>query len=67
MARITVSFKNTKNDMELYDYWNDMEDKSSEIKKVLKVEMQRRKSFENKKDEQKPIEKQEKVDNILDF
>ncbi|NFH80311.1 circadian clock-controlled protein [Clostridium botulinum] len=67
MARITVSFKNTEKDMKLYNYWDDMEDKSVEIKKVLRKEMERRKSLENKKDEQKLTKKEEKVNNILDF
>ncbi|NFN14574.1 circadian clock-controlled protein [Clostridium botulinum] len=67
MARITVSFKNTEKDTELYDYWDSMEDKSAEIKKVLKKEMERRKSFENKENEQEPNKKEDKVNNILDF
>ncbi len=67
MARITVSFKNTEKDMKLHDYWDSMEDKSAEIKKVLKKEMERRKSLENKENEQKPTKKEEKVNNILDF
>ncbi|OSA98086.1 UNVERIFIED_ORG: hypothetical protein B2H98_05170 [Clostridium botulinum] len=67
VARITVSFKNTEKDTELHDYWDSMEDKSAEIKKVLKKEMERRKSLENKKDEQKLTKKEEKVNNILDF
>lgn len=67
MARITVSFKNTQKDIKLYDYWDSMEDKSAEIKRVLRKEMERRKNHENKKDEQKSIEKEEKVNNILDF
>lgn len=53
--------------MKLYNYWDDMEDKSVEIKKVLRKEMERRKSLENKKDEQKLTKKEEKVNNILDF
>ncbi len=67
MARITVSFKNTEKDTELHDYWDSMEDKSAEIKKVLKKEMERRKSFENKENEQEPTKKEDKVNNILDF
>ncbi|AIY79941.1 hypothetical protein U728_690 [Clostridium botulinum 202F] len=67
MARITVSFKNTEKDTELHEYWDNMEDKSVEIKKVLRKEMERRKSLENKKDEQKLTKKEEKVNNILDF
>lgn len=67
MARITVSFKSTQKDIELHDYWDSMEDKSAEIKKVLKKEMERRKSLENKENEQKPTKKEEKVNNILDF
>ncbi|NFO89031.1 hypothetical protein FDC58_16845 [Clostridium botulinum] len=68
MARITVSFKNTEKDIELHGYWDNMEDKSVEIKKVLRKEMERRKSLENKENEQKPTnKKEEKVNNILDF
>ncbi|MBY6915440.1 circadian clock-controlled protein [Clostridium botulinum] len=68
MARITVSFKETEKDIELHEYWNSMEDKSVEIKKVLRKEMERRKSLENKENEQKLTnKKEEKVNNILDF
>lgn len=68
MARITVSFKNTEKDAELHCYWDSMEDKSAEIKRVLRKEMERRKSLENKANKQKLTnKKEEKVNNILDF
>lgn len=66
MARITISFKNTEKDMKLYEYWDNLEDKSVEIKNVLRREMElREKSQDNSpKDISK---KKEKVENILDF
>ena len=42
MARITISFKNTSKDMKLYEYWNNIEDKSAEIKKILQKEFNKR-------------------------
>lgn len=56
MARITISFKNTSKDNRLYEYWNNVEDKSAEIKKVLQKELD--KKFSNVK-----IEDKKEVDN----
>lgn len=42
MARITISFKNTSKDNKLYEYWNNIEDRSSEIKKVLQKEFDKK-------------------------
>jgi len=40
MARkITVSFKETEKDLELFNYYNNMEDKSTEIKDRLRKNM----------------------------
>lgn len=65
MARLTVSFKNTEKDRKLYDYWNDLEDKSAEIKKILRIEMDKREGHkESTKSEQESINE---VDNILNF
>lgn len=51
MARIDVSFKNTEKDNELYNFWNPMEDRSAEIKTVLRAEMEKRKARSNIKTE----------------
>ncbi len=50
MARITISFKNTSKDNKLYEYWNNIEDKSSEIKKVLQKEFDKKFSNLNRED-----------------
>ena len=49
--RISISFKNTKRDTELYNALINMEDRSYEIKRVL------RKAFIDVKKEEKVIEK----------
>lgn len=67
MARITISFKNTEKDTDLYNYWNDMEDKSVEIKNILRREMERRKNIEKDNPKENLSNKAEKVNNILDF
>ena len=35
MAKISISFKNNSKEQELYDYFNNLEDKSGDIKKIL--------------------------------
>lgn len=35
MAKIDVSFKNNKRERKLYEYFNSLEDKSGDIKKIL--------------------------------
>lgn len=50
MARITISFKNTSKDNKLYEYWNNIEDRSSEIKKVLQKEFDKKFSDLNRED-----------------
>ncbi|MEW9991793.1 MULTISPECIES: hypothetical protein [Clostridium] len=50
MARITISFKNTSKDNKLYEYWNNIEDRSSEIKKVLQKEFDKKFSNLNRED-----------------
>lgn len=73
MARITISFKGTENDTELYEYWNSLEDKSVEIKNVLREEKKRREDRKKREAstnldyEEKPTEKKERFNNILDF
>lgn len=57
MARkITISFKDTKKDKELFDKLMNMEDRSAEIKKILRNSI-----CENTTNNDK------KVDDILDF
>lgn len=50
MARITISFKNTSKDNKLYEYWNNIEDRSSEIKKVLQKEFDKKFANLNRED-----------------
>lgn len=62
MARkISISFKETKKDLELYEYINCLDDKSAEIKTIL------REAFKDKliKKEQS-IKKKEDI-NVMDF
>ena len=59
MARIDVSFKNTEKDNELFDFWNPMEDRSTEIKAVLRVEMEKRKARSNTKAESTEVKNAE--------
>ncbi|MCQ2027428.1 circadian clock-controlled protein [Clostridium butyricum] len=49
MARIDISFKSTSRDMEVYNYWFNIEDRSTEIKTVLRIEMEKRKANNNGK------------------
>lgn len=35
MAKISISFKNNVREQKLYDYFNNLEDKSGDIKKIL--------------------------------
>lgn len=60
MARkISISFKKTTKDMELYDLLNSMEDKSYEIKQLI------RKALKNTDTTPKETKKEDV--NILDF
>jgi len=52
MARITISFKKTTKDNKLYEYWNSIEDRSAEIKKILQMDFD--KKFSNLNREDKP-------------
>lgn len=66
MARkISISFKETKKDIDLYNIINGLEDKSAEIKSIL------RKHFKELKvaptEENKPQSYVEKGPNVLDF
>jgi hypothetical protein len=65
MARLTVSFKNTEKDKKLYDYWDNLEDRSAEIKKILRIEMDKREG--NKETTKNKKESINEVDNILNF
>lgn len=67
MARITISFKNTEKDKKLYDYWNDIEDKSVEIKNILRKVMEEREGPKDKTSNEVIKKVKEKVNNILDF
>ncbi|GAA0116969.1 circadian clock-controlled protein [Clostridium senegalense] len=65
MARkISISFKETTKDLELYDLLSNMEDKSCEIKRLLRKALEENSgtSKENNK-----IEKTDKKIDILDF
>ena len=62
MARkITISFKETTKDIELYSYLVSLEDKSAEIKNIIRNGLSKTNSTENKE-----TDKDEDV-NILDF
>lgn len=64
MARkISISFKETKKDLELYNFINSLDDKSSDIKKILRDYYENKHNKDNK-DSNK--EKSENI-NILDF
>lgn len=65
MGRITISFKNTKRDNELYEYWNSLEDKSVEIKHILRKAMEEREGI-NKGSKSNSETKKDSI-NILDF
>ena len=63
MARkISISFKETKRDLELYEYINSLDDKSAEIKSIL------REAFKDKlNNENKSLKKKDKNINVMDF
>lgn len=63
MARkISISFKETSKDLELYNYINSLEDKSADVKALL------RKALKSEKmDKIETIEKIEEDVDILDF
>lgn len=64
MARkISISFKETSKDIELYNYINSLEDKSSEIKSLLRQALKGGKT----KNKDESIEKVQEEVNILDF
>ena len=67
MARIDVSFKNTEKDNELFDFWNPMEDRSTEIKAVLRVEMEKRKARSNTKAESTEVKNVENNKSEVDI
>lgn len=62
---ITISFKNTKKDLALYELLMEMEDRSTEIKQVLHQYYSKDIKCEISKVDNKKIEKEEV--NILDF
>lgn len=64
MARLTISFKNTEKDNELYYYWMAIEDRSAEIKPLLRAEMEKRLKNHKNVSEEKT---EEKTINIMDF
>lgn len=67
MARITISFKSTEKDKRLFEYWDDLEDKSAEIKNILRREMERRENRKDINNEKTESKDHENVDNILRF
>lgn len=67
MARITISFKNTERDQKLYEYWNGTEDKSAEIKSILRREMDKRENNKEETYEKKVSNNKQNVENILNF
>lgn len=67
MARkISISFKETTKDLELYNYLYELEDKSSEIKILIREALEYRNS-EKKNIIKKEMGKEEEGVNILDF
>lgn len=67
MARITISFKNTEKDKKLFEYWDSLEDKSVEIKNILRCEMEKREKIKKDNSKENKSNNTEKVDNILNF
>lgn len=64
MARkISISFKETRKDLDLYNILMNLDDKSTDIKKILREFFQK-----NSELDMKPIQKDKKEDvNILNF
>lgn len=70
-TKLGLSFKNTTKEQKVFNYFNSLEDKGTEIKKVL-IDWYE-KNVEGKKEQQLPIKIDTKEDvekeevNILDF
>lgn len=65
MARkITISFKETKKDLELFEYLSKLEDKSAEIKSLLRKVLVKGNNAAN---EEKIVESKNNNVDILDF
>lgn len=65
MARkITISFKETKKDLELFEYLSKLEDKSTEIKNLLRKVLVK---DNNATKEEKIVESKNNNVDILDF
>lgn len=65
MARkITISFKETKKDLELFEYLSKLEDKSAEIKSLLRKVLVKE---NNAAKEEKIVESKNNNIDILDF
>lgn len=65
MARkITISFKETKKDLELFEYLSKLEDKSAEIKSLLRKVLV---EGNNAANEEKIVESKNNNVDILDF
>lgn len=65
MARkITISFKETKKDLELFEYLSKLEDKSAEIKNLLRKVLVKE---NNAAKEEKIVESKNNNVDILDF
>lgn len=67
MARITISFKNTEKDKKLFEYWDSLEDKSVEIKNILRKEMEKRENLKNDNSIENKSKNTENVNNIMNF
>lgn len=61
MARkISISFKETKRDLELYEYINSLDDKSADIKSILREHFKCKLNKEHKQENKEEI-------NVMDF
>ena len=61
MARkISISFKETKRDLELYEYINSLDDKSADIKSILREHFKGKVNKEHKQENKEAI-------NVMDF
>lgn len=68
MARkITISFKETKKDIELYDFINSLDDKSAEIKNILRTAFNNKLSYGSNVKIQKDNYPIENKVNVTDF
>lgn len=62
MAKLSISFKNNRKEKELYDYFNSLEDKSGDVKKILCDWYDK-----NVKEEKEAPKEPRKIKDIRDF